>query len=173
MLIPKVAMYANRGFGLRKLNLIEYIALIEKREKANTTNTKNKHFEFPPSFICAAEYDQVLCMKQKTVIVIGKSPRHPGKRPCRLFGHSFERWRWEADEYACFFLTLYRPEVSCYKITQENTYKYDWDVLDVFVRSLSMDKSILSKFRLMSMHVRMKGLYTTSDNKIFSNTYRN
>jgi hypothetical protein len=81
MLIPKVAMYANRGFGLRKLNLIEYIALIEKREKASTTNTKNKCFEFPPSFVCAAEYDQVLCMKQKTVIVIGKSPRHPGKRP--------------------------------------------------------------------------------------------
>ena len=56
---------------------------------------------------------------------------------------------------------------------QENTYKYDWDALDVFVRSLSMDKSIHSKFRLMSMHVRMKGLYTTSDNKIFSNMYRN
>ena len=74
MLIPKVAMYANRGFRLCELNLIRYIALIEKREKASTTNTQNKRFEFPSSFKCAAEYDQVFCMKQKTVTVIGKSP---------------------------------------------------------------------------------------------------
>jgi hypothetical protein len=102
MLIPKVALYANRGFELRELNLMEYVALIDKREKATTANTKCKHFEFPPSFVCAAEYDQMLCMKQKTVIVIGKSPRHPGDRPRRLRGHSFERWKREADEYARF-----------------------------------------------------------------------
>jgi hypothetical protein len=79
MLIPKVAMYANRGFGLRELNLIEYAALIDICEKSTTANTRCKHFEFPPSFVCAAEYEQTLCMKQKTVLVIGKAPDHPGK----------------------------------------------------------------------------------------------
>jgi hypothetical protein len=172
-LVPKVAMYANRGFDLRELNLMEYVALIDMRERVTTASTKCKHFDFPPSFICAAEYDQMLCMKQKTVIVIGKSPRHPGDRPRRLCGRSSERWKREADEYARFYLTLYRPEVLCYEINQENNYKYDWDALNDFVESLSRDKTILSKFRLMSMHTRMKGLYTTSDNKMFSSTYCN
>jgi hypothetical protein len=173
MLIPKVAMYANRGFGLRELNLIEYAALIDICEKSTTTNTRCKHFEFPPSFVCAAEYEQTLCMKQKTVLVIGKAPDHPGKKPLRMRGRLFERWKHEADEYARFYLTLFRPEITCYEISQENNYKYDWDALDEFVRSLSTDSSILSKFRLMAMHTRMKGLYTPYDNKIFSGTYRN
>ena len=61
----------------------------------------------------------------------------------------------------------------CYDIVHENTYKYNWESLEAFVNALSTDKSILSKFRLMSMHTRMKGLYTPYDNKVFSGTYRN
>jgi len=173
MLIPKVALYANRGYDLRELNLIEYFALIDKRPRTTTKNTQSKHFEFPLSFVCASEYDQVLCMKQKTVIVVGKAPPYPGNRPRQIRGAQYDKWRREADEYARFYLTLFRPEVLCYDIVHENTYKYDWESLEAFVNALSTDKSILSKFRLMSMHTRMKGLYTPYDNKVFSGTYRN
>ena len=93
MLIPKVAFYANRGYNLCELNLIEYWALIDKQERASNANTQNGCFEFLSSFVCMAYYNQVLYMKQKMVIVVGKLPPHPGGCLLRRTGHSYNCWK--------------------------------------------------------------------------------
>ena len=111
-------------------------------------------------------------MKQKTAIVTVKDPPFPGDRPSPSIRKAYERWRTKADKYARFYLTLYRPESDLYEVSQPNPYSYTWEALEEFVYSLSIDSSLLSKFRLMSLHTRMKGLYTSYRNKIILGTYR-
>ena len=169
--IPKAALYANRGFELRGLNTIEYNALI--RYGAKTSSTKrSKRFAFPASFEGAANYEQVLMKKHKTIIVIRKSPKHPGKEPDTKKGKTYDQWKIEADNYAKFYLTLFRPEFDCYSSAEQNLYSYDWAALRSFVNELMSDSSILSTFRLMSMHARMKFFFTSYETKVMLSRFR-
>jgi hypothetical protein len=171
-LVPVSSFYANRGYDLRNINLVEYCTIIDVKEIKGFSATRNKHFSFSDRFFCAANHDQALRSKQRTVLVIRKPPPHPGDRPLLQPSKGYDRWRKQADDYARFYLTLYRPEVDCYSAEQHNDYLYTWEALESFVYSLSSDDTILSKFRLMSMHTRMKGLYTSYKNKIILGTYR-
>ena len=166
--IPKAALYANRGFKLRDLNTIEYNALVRHGLK-NSSTTRSKRFAFSTSFEGAANYEQVLLQKQKTVIVIRKSPKHPGKEPGTTKGKTYDQWKIGADKYARFYLTLFRAEPECYSSCHQNLYSYDWKVLMSFVDFLPSDSAILSTFRLMSMHAQMKGFFTRYDTKVMLN----
>jgi hypothetical protein len=169
--IPKAALYANRGFKLRDLNTIEYNALIRYGLKTNSA-TRSKQFAFSTSFKGAANYDQVLMKKQKTVIVVGKPPKHPGIEPRNTKGKTHDQWKIEADKYARFYLTLFRPECECYSSSQQNSYPYDWDALRSFVDKMMSDSAVISTFRLMSMHARMKGFFTSYDTKVMLSRFR-
>jgi hypothetical protein len=169
--IPKAALYANRRFELRCLNTIEYNTLIQFGAKTSSAN-RSKRFPFSTSFEAAANYEQVLMKKQKTIIVVRKPPKHPGKEPITSKGKTYDQWKIEADKYARFYLTLFRPECDCFSSSEQNVYSYDWSALRNFVDELMSDSAILSTFRLMSMHARMKGFFTSYDTKVMLSRFR-
>jgi hypothetical protein len=170
--IPKAAFYANRGKGLRSLNLIEYHSLIQYTKKTKSENEINQRFPFATTIECCSDYDQMLVSKHKTILVLQKPPSHPGKEPSEQHSVKYKRWKGRADIYARFYLTLYRPEVDCYSIDMSNNYQYTWEALRQFEETLSNDHSVLSKFRLMSMHCRMRGFYTTYESKVMLTRFR-
>ena len=171
LLIPRPAFYRNRGKELRHLNEMEYEALIDFRKKGNGEGKKATELDFGPSFKCAATHTQYLRAKQRTIIVTRKAPHHPGKRPTESH-QTIERWKEQANRYARFYLSIFRPETECYDAGHENPYSYDWDALEEFVDELSHDDCIISKFRLMQMHTHMKGFFTPYRTKLMLSTYR-
>jgi hypothetical protein len=170
--LPKSSLYANRGKGLRYLNLMEYYALIKHAPKAGTANTRSARFEFSPDVECAADYDQMLLSKQRTVIVLRKPPRHPGKQPLPSRKKAFQDWTSKAAMYARYYLTLYRPEIDCYASSRRNHYDYSWESLKSFIAELRSDLTFVSKLRLASMFCRMKGFYTPYVSKLILSRYR-
>ena len=109
--------------------------------------------------------------KQRTPLVIRKPPRHPGNRP-NNGSPLFANWLSRANSYAEFFLVLFRPEPDCCENNQKNLYDYSWDALESFVHSLMHDNSIISKFRLVAMHIRSRGFITSFHAKLILTKYR-
>jgi hypothetical protein len=171
--VPKASFYANRGIALRDLNLMEYYSLIQYAVRLkNDTPRRNARFPFAPTFECSSDYDQMLLSKQRTPVVLRKPPPHPGEQPSNESSTHYTRWKARADLYARYYLTLYRPERDSYSVDTRHDYSYTWPDLCEFVHSLSHDRCVLSKFRLMSMHRRMRGFYTLYDNKVMLSRFR-
>ena len=94
-------------------------------------------------------------------------PRHPG--PWR----NTATWRANADEYARYLLTIFRPETDYYDAsTQKNPYEYTFDALVKWVESMQDDDNKLSHLRLVLMKRFVKNLRTRKRTKLMLNQYR-
>jgi hypothetical protein len=172
-IVPVAALYPNRGEGLQSLNRYEYAALVKvDKRRENPRRIRRTQYEFGRSFAPASQYAQFLQAKQRTVVFTSKPPPPPGTAPDINNTNEYPQWRDKANLYGRFFLTLFRPEICCYNQSDTNDYEYTWDALLQFVSELQQDKSIISKFRLMSMHTRIKGFWTPFRNKEMLATYR-
>ena len=179
-LVPVVAFYANRGVGLKNLNRIEYACLVKveamRASKPGPNGNEGRksvgRFAFGPGFRPGSNYTQILQAKQRTAVVTVKGPRHPGDCPDSTSKAAKNAWTADANAYARYYLTLYRAEVEQYESGQGNKYKYEWDDLCSWVAKQKDDEAVLSKFRLMAMHLRMRGFNTKFQNKVMLSKYR-
>ena len=169
--VPQCSMYANRGHSLAHLNRLEYASIIRTAKETPEDPLRMKQYRFGDDYELRGFFSQVIMAKHKTPLVIRKPPRHPGKRPT-VNSKQHRPWQEAADKYAEYFLTLFRPEPDCHAANHINNYRYTWEALEEFVSQLQHDNSILSKFRLMSMHTRMKGYLTSYRHKVILTSYR-
>ena len=144
-LFPQCSLYANRGQQLKHLNRLEYRALIKFKAPSQAERKRLEEFPFSKGFHLHGIAVQTIKPKQQTPIVIRKPPRHPGKKPSPD-SDSYQNWLQNANHYAEFYLTLFRPEPDCCEKNQINTYEYTWDALELFVEGMQNDDSIISKF---------------------------
>ena len=179
-LVPVVAFYANRGAGLKNMNRIEYACLV--KVEAMAADKPSGHGEagrktvdrlsFGDGFRPGVHYTQILKAKQGTPVVTVKGPRHPGDCPHGARQEAKNTWTADADAYAQYYLTLYRAEVEQYDSSHSNKYQYGWDDLQAWIATQKESPNILSKFRLMAMHLRMRGFNTKFNNKVMLSKYR-
>ena len=174
-LVPVVAFYANRGVALKNMNRIEYACLVKveamRASKPGPNGNEGRksvgRFAFGSGFRPGSHYTQILQAKQRTAVVTVKGPRHPGDCPPDSASKAAKNaWTADADAYARYYLTLYRAEVEQYESNQGNKYKYEWSDLCTWVAEQKGNKAALSKFRLMAMHLRMRGFNTKFQNKV-------
>ena len=166
-LIPEVSFYNCHGEDLKHFNCLEHQALVLQREKK--LNGRVKEYDIAPGHIASACYTQCIGSKVKTVIVTWKAPPHPGPEPrASLKAHA--DWKKKADEYAKCYLYLFHPEVDCYLASHIHDCDYTWDAFVSWIEECQQDDSITSKFRLMSMHNRMKGFNTNSKTKAMTSS---
>ena len=168
---PQCSLYSNRGQQLKHLNRMEYRALVKFRAPSQNEKTRKNELQFSKGFTIQGIAVQALYAKQQTPLVIRKPPPHPGKRPDTT-SERYHSWLEAANKYAEFFLVLFRPEPDCCENDQVNNYAYTWDALEDFVEELQNDNSIISKFRLMAMHTRMRGFVTSYRSKLILTKYR-
>ena len=170
-IFPQCSLYANRGQRLKHLNRMEYKSLVKYRAPSGSPNAHKHEMQFSDGFVIKGIAVQTLYAKQLTPLVIRKPPSHPGARPS-VTSEEYPSWLENANKYAEFFLVLFRPEPDCCEKNQVNTYAYTWDALEAFVEELQHDDSIISKFRLMAMHTRMRGFVTSYRSKLILTKYR-
>jgi len=156
IVLPVSAFYLYRGEALKDMNYYEYLACVEFKNKKPrsvardaTDKRLQEHFRFDPTFAAPDSCHHVLRRKQHTPLIKGRMPRHPGTKPAN---GSTTRWQTQADSYASFYLTLFRPENA------HSNFGYSWVDLEDFVSHLQNDNRIISKFRLIMMHQHMAGL---------------
>ena len=172
MPVPYVAHYNHRGAALRHLNRYEYNSLVHVKERPIQSSTsRSKTFEFASDYPLAARYAQYLRNKQHTIIFNGKPPRHPGTSPDPTTA-KYAKWKQHADIFARYYLTAFRPEEICYEGSHQNTYSYDWEALQHWIKTLQRKNCIISKFRLSAMFTRIHSLKAKFKNKVIINKYR-
>lgn len=164
VLFPSAGLYHLKGSDLDDINLYEYIACVKFENKSmpdNITTSKRSrrclsHFEFSHDFIGVADCRQSLRQKIATPLLTGRIPPHPGDQPVPSNSKTLKSWKKKANEYARYYLTLFRPTKD------GERYTYDWQTLVSWIEDMQNDTKIISKFRLMCMDNHMKGLASSS-----------
>ena len=164
MFVQDVALFLLRGCHLRKINYIEYLAILQFENTAMPKSSDGIHrsknlksptrFGLSPLFEGFADCRHSICLKQKTPLMTSKRPPHPGRRP--IDGKLLLTWKKKADCYAAYYLHLFMP-----LDIDTGSLKLGWDQLEDFIVRLQEDNSIISKFRLMMMDSHMQGLRTS------------
>lgn len=175
VLVPDVSLYLFRSEELENLSYYEYISCVETRNGTavlERDGVRQKRFSLLPSFRACNDTYQVLLRKQKTPLFLNAEPRHPGPRPdpddkSEDNQLSLSQWTVVADEYARYFLTIFRPN----RINDDDL-NYSWSALHDWIESMKADSSIVSKFRLMIMHQHMRGMRTKFLCKRMARDYR-
>ena len=162
-LVPLCALYGNRGGELRNVTRNEYRATISfRRRKDETSRDRSRDFAYDDKFILASQFAQYLQAKHETPILTCKAPPYPGKEP-QFTSPTYLAWKEKADKYARYFLSEFRPELDCFGAAQNvNEEDYTWAKLEEWMESLHRDPYVMSKFRLMLMHMRMQGFATSA-----------
>ena len=156
--VPQSSIFLHRGDSLSLLNFYEYLALVTFIPKHNDCNEvfglkQAQSYPMNSKFEAANFCHHVLKLKHATPLLSGKIPCHPGKEPsAKSTSATKSRWAAQANKYARYYLTLFRPE------TIEDDFGYEWKDLNTYIRTLQEDRSFLSKCRLMIMDNHMHGL---------------
>lgn len=169
--LPASVLYLHRNVDLRCLNYYEYISCVQfvnqaPRQSAPSNPHLQVHFPLHEQFIGHKTSHHILRLKHYTPLFTGQTPRHPGKQPDSLTSKAGTRWKRSADSYARYYLCLFRPE----DVT--TSLPYSWESLTDFIAELQQDDSIISKFRLMTMHNHMSGMRTTEKVKKMTLQFR-
>lgn len=178
ILVPDVSLYLNRNECLRDLSYYEYLGCIGVRigkpaiSQRGDLKNRQKHFPLVSTFQGCNDAYHVLLQKQKTPLFIGTPPSHPGEKPKVNEGdknseRAFISWKLKADEFAKYFLMLFRPHVI-----DDQHLGYDWEALLGWIEGLRRDSTILSKFRLMVLHQHIKGVRSSAKYKNMTRDYR-
>ena len=163
--VPPPLHYRYRGTALWTLNRHEYYSLIKiQRKKAASKQSPSKkrggrkaskRFCFSQSHPLHASHEQHLVSKHPVLVCCGVPPKHPGNPPTTDRGGGVDNWEKSAQEYARYYLCMYRPELPGL------TYQYEWDDLVDYVTELTSSPSALSRFRLRAMERHSKGVSST------------
>lgn len=180
ILLPDVALYLQRSRLLSHLSYYEYLGCVGvERGNATRKSKSRKRFPLESSFLGCDEIYHVLLQKQRTPLLVGQPPRHPGKKPTLIKPETvsddaniastaqLEEWTSKANRYARYYLTLFRPHSM-----KEDGLSYTWEALEEWVEELRNSDSVLSTFRLMILHQYMKGLFTKNVCKKMTREYR-
>lgn len=178
ILVPDVSLYLNRNECLKDLSYYEYLGCIGVRigkpamSQRGDSKNRQKHFPLVSDFQGCNDAYHVLLQKQKTPLFIGTPPSHPGERPKvdesdETSGRAFISWKLKADEFAKYFLMLFRPHAI-----GDQHLGYDWEALLEWIKGLRQDSTILSKFRLMVLHQHIKGVKSSAKYKSMTREYR-
>ena len=133
---------------------------------------RSTQFLFYEGFPPHGNYAQFLRAKPRTLIYYAKGPRHPGKKPVsETSSRQFKNWKKKADKFAMYYLLAFRPP-QCYNGNHQNTFVYDWDALQSWIKDLQDDPSILSKFRLQAFYNRLHALDAEYKTKVLTTMYR-
>ena len=166
-IVPVAAFYSNRGKLLKDLNRYEYTALIKIVKKKDVKiRERTIQFPFGDGFTPACQFAQQLEAKHRTVVITSKSPPHPGSKPNKKQKMELYQWQQEADVFARYILTIFRPEITCFQANHQNCLGYTWDDFQKWINLLQQDNFIISKFRLMAVHLRVQGFNTSSESKV-------
>ena len=173
ILIPSAALFLFRGPALYGINYIEYLACVMFENKPMPKQNRKSDFKTPAHFPMDDDFEgrfdcrHSIRLKQHTPLLIGKKPSHPGTRPPVDAPKSLlNAWKWKADKFAQYHLSLFRPE------HMGDNLDYSWETLENFVTSLQNDNTIISKFRLMMMRQHIVGLHTSKLIKKMTLDYR-
>jgi hypothetical protein len=122
-------------------------------------------------------------------VVTRPTPRHPGALPATTDKAATQNhWQQVADTYAKYFLLLFRPEPLLYSwrivagsacpVAAENTpiaappLSYTWSTFQKFISDLQISTNMFDTFRLMMLHKRIVGLYTSFRTRAILTAYR-
>ena len=166
IVVPDVALFLLRGEPLQKLNYIEYLSCVqfentpmpqnEMRANNPLTLKTPARYSLSPAFEGANDCRHSICLKQKTPLLTGRRPGHPGIQPESDNRKLMNQWTKKADAYAAYYLHLFMPLHS-----ESGSKELGWQDLKDFIKKLEDDNSAISKFRLMMMHCHMQGLRTS------------
>jgi hypothetical protein len=170
--------YTFHGPFLKNINRKEYTELIVVRPLTQDDmavqgnqpgRVKNAVFLFDSGHPLQRTHCQAIRSKHGCLRLLCKMPKHPSfPAPDRLRQEAeYNTWvGQEANPYAAFMLTLFRPEIKVWK-GQQNTYGYTWKDFVAWIQALQKDKTWISYFRLQSYYrfsINLKGDYKTEKN---------
>ena len=81
------------------------------------------------------------------------------------------KWKYYADKYARYVLTLFRPEPDFYKDQHENSFSYNWDALKKFISRSQSDGTLISQLQLKAMETHLQKMHTTYRSKCLLSKY--
>jgi len=167
--MPIVAHHNERGEALRNLSRCECDALVQVDERNKTDNPRNEKFPFSETHPLAANYEQSLQQKHRTLIFCKHPPRHPGRPPeTHTSSTRYKNWLRSADEFARYYLTAFRPEPDRHRTDQQNPHECTWAALQEWMRKCKESKSVIAKFRLQAFHTQINGLRSSNRNKVIA-----
>jgi len=169
-LIPTVMIYEFRSFELEFMNRVEFECLIHianKREQCESS--KNRQFLLSPNSGLTSSKALFLSAKHKIPLFTRRVPSHPGLKPTEQTGPEFNLWMEKANQYASYFLTMYRPEPF---ITNSPPLQYTWDTLETWITQQCQSNTAFGICRVMLMHRRMQSMYTNNQTQQMLNDYR-
>lgn len=175
ILIPEASLYFFRSPVLRQLSYYECLACTEVQNKPPIEDRvdsckslhSQRHFELTVAFEGCFDCVQVLLQKQRTPLLCGGYPRHPGTTPLVAENTpAFRSWQKDADAFARYYLILFRPDWP------DSGLLYTWSTLQAWIDQLQRDTTILSKFRLMVLDQHIKGFRTSAASKNMTKAYR-
>jgi energy-coupling factor transporter ATP-binding protein EcfA2 len=180
ILVPLSSFYPSRGKDLAEMNRDEYAALVEIKPATQKTageptgRQRQKRFSLAPDHPLYPEYEQVLRGKHKINVATSKYPRHPGKRPTSdgTSNDAVAAWTRNANYFARFYLTKFRPEVACCEINESNYYGYEWEDLQQWIETCQRSSRIIDKFRVMALDRIASKMRATYEKKQVLSKYR-
>ena len=77
-----------------------------------------------------------------------------------------------ADEFAFYYLVLFRPELDLYEVGQTNSYEYNWDALVHFICDLKKSNREVDALRYEIMDRMVHSWKTNRRNRLLLSKYR-
>jgi AAA domain len=181
ILIPEIFTYYYRGKELWDLSYYEFQACVEFKNlkppddlRNNRSNLQSQRIFLPDkNFIGRSDSYYVLRKKQCTPTPVGRCPPHPGNPPSNdspkseAFQAKYNRWEAKADAFAKYYLAYFRPDYP------GSNLRYSYNDLELWIKQLQNDVSIMSKFRLMMFHRNVLGLRNQTVTNLMTKQHRN
>ena len=148
-------LYRCRGKGLKDLNRLEYCSLVRVAKIGNG----GASFAFGRGLQekLGTTFHQILRSKQCTPKLFGTPPPPPGAKPHWTNKQNLRRWKKRADQFACYYLIMFRPEVGLYEKGQKFDLDYSWDAFEKFVGDLRASSRAIDQSRLEQMERMING----------------
>ena len=171
LLVPQAAFYYYRSERLYDLNFYEFLACIEMQSEKPSSPQElkpNAHSQFllHNDFVGRSDCYHIIRRKQCTPLLTGRKPHFPGKEPDVCNKKAHRSWSLCADEFAKYYLSLFRPDYP------DSNLGYTWDHLCTWISDLQNDDSIMSQFRLMVLDNHIQGLNTNESISSMIKDYR-
>ena len=171
--VPHKLHWLYRGKELQDLSRYEYYSIIQIKklqendfqdsddecdagdflndecqdEKGSTGRKKSKKYYFHHDHPLFETHYQCIYTKMPTVIPTGSPPPFPGDDPCSENPTIQQQWHKQRDEFAYYYLTLFRPEPSNYDGNIHDA-SYCYDDLILWLEKLTFSEFLIDYFGL-------------------------
>ena len=83
---------------------------------------------------------------------MGYPPKHPGMPPELLPSHeNYVSWQKKADEFALYYLTVFRPKEECYYDGKITRLGYDWKTFCEWLEASENLPKLIDQFQIKQM----------------------